>query len=78
MPTFFHSVQDFNAVNYLWMTLKSPMILMALGAWVLTSLLPKLTVSHSDALIFQKNFIADGRYHPSAGESCRHLWSRKS
>lgn len=45
MPTFFHSVQDFNALNYLWMTLKSPMILMALGAWALTSFLPKLTVS---------------------------------
>ncbi|CAO1617184.1 unnamed protein product [Parajaminaea phylloscopi] len=45
LSTFFHSVQDFNAVNYLWMTLKSPMILMALGAWALTSFMPKLTAS---------------------------------
>lgn len=44
-PSYFHSVQDFNALNYLIMTLKSPMILMAVGAWAMVTLLPKLTVS---------------------------------
>lgn len=45
MPTYFHSVQEFNALNYLWQTVSSPMILIALGAWAMVSLLPKLTVS---------------------------------
>lgn len=40
--TYFASVQDFNALHYLVQTLKSPMILMALGAWAMVSLMPKL------------------------------------
>ncbi|PWN22980.1 hypothetical protein BCV69DRAFT_310479 [Microstroma glucosiphilum] len=49
--SYFQSVQDFNALNYLWMTIKSPMILMALGAFVLVSLLPKMmaTLDPEDA-----------------------------
>lgn len=43
--SYFQSIQDFNALNYLWMTLKSPMILMALGAFAMVSLLPKMMVS---------------------------------
>lgn len=43
--TYHHSIQDFNALNYLWMTLKSPVILMSLGAWAMVSLMPKLMAS---------------------------------
>ncbi|CAO1616193.1 unnamed protein product [Sympodiomycopsis kandeliae] len=43
--SYFHSIQDFNALNYLWMTLKSPVILMSLGAWAMVSLMPKLMAS---------------------------------
>lgn len=68
-PTYFQSIQDFNALNYLFMTLKSPMILMAVGAFFLVSVLPKLTVSkiNKEAAVADKN--ASLTPHPSSSLS---------